>query len=69
MIKYDRLFRALTDAGINTTQVKKEGIIPQETFYKMRRGEQVALRYESLNRLCALLHCQPGDLMEYVPDE
>ena len=22
----------------------------------------------SIDRLCAYLHCQPGDIMEYVPD-
>ena len=24
---------------------------------------------KTLSRLCALFNCQPGDLMEYVPDE
>lgn len=68
MIKYDKLFMLLDNAGINTTKVKEMGIIPQVTFYKMKRGEPVGLRSESLDRLCALLGCQPGDLMEYVPD-
>jgi putative transcriptional regulator len=26
------------------------------------------LDYRTVNKLCALLNCQPGDLMEYVPD-
>lgn len=68
MIKYDKLFARLKDAGINTTKVKQDGIIAQNTFYKIRRGEPTALGYEALNRLCALLDCQPGDLMEWVPD-
>lgn len=24
---------------------------------------------ETINKLCALLDCQPGDIMEYLPDE
>jgi len=24
---------------------------------------------ETINRLCEVLNCQPGDIMEYVPDE
>lgn len=24
---------------------------------------------ETINRLCEVLHCQPGDIMEYVEDE
>lgn len=27
------------------------------------------LPIEALNRICAVLNCQPGDLMEYIPDE
>ncbi len=24
---------------------------------------------ETINKLCCLLNCQPGDIMEYVPDQ
>ena len=24
---------------------------------------------ETINRLCEVLDCQPGDIMEYIPDE
>lgn len=24
---------------------------------------------ETINKLCRLLGCQPGDIMEYIPDE
>lgn len=27
------------------------------------------LPIEALNKICAVLNCQPGDLMEYIPDE
>jgi putative transcriptional regulator len=25
--------------------------------------------YETLERLCKMLKCQPGDLLEYIPEE
>ena len=34
---------------------------------KIRTGE-IASK-ETLNTLCKLLNCQPGDLIEYVPDD
>lgn len=27
------------------------------------------LEIEQLNKLCKVFNCQPGDLLEYVPDE
>lgn len=27
-----------------------------------------AIRFPTLNAICAALNCQPGDILEYVPD-
>ena len=35
----------------------------------LKNGRAKAVRVETLNKLCAALDCQPGDIMEYVPDE
>ncbi|MDR2606069.1 MAG: helix-turn-helix transcriptional regulator [Oscillospiraceae bacterium] len=37
------------------------------TLQKLRQGEPVS--WENISTICALLNCQPGDIMEYVPDE
>lgn len=41
--------------------------ISKATMAKMNKSEYVSL--EVIDKLCAALHCQPADLMEYVPDE
>ena len=69
MIKHDKLFRALEEAGISSTKIKKEGIINQSAYYSIRRGEPVNLTLSTIDKLCSLLQCQPGDLVEWVPDE
>ncbi|WP_243494940.1 helix-turn-helix domain-containing protein [Priestia aryabhattai] len=28
-----------------------------------------AIRFTTLEAICAVLNCQPGDILEYVPDE
>ena len=28
-----------------------------------------AIRFSTLNRICEVLECQPGDILEYVPDK
>jgi putative transcriptional regulator len=35
----------------------------------LKSGKVKGIRFETLERLCAALQCQPGDLLEYVPDE
>lgn len=44
------------------------GITPAQ-MSKLKNGYLVGMRFETLNQLCKLLDCQPGELLEYVPDE
>ena len=34
-----------------------------------KTGKVKAIRFSTLNMLCETLRCQPGDLIEFVPDE
>ena len=66
-IKYDRLLALLQERGYNAYRIKKEGLIGQATFYAIKNGTG-GLDYRTIDRLCKAFECQPGDLMEYVPD-
>ena len=35
----------------------------------LKTGKARAVRMETLDRLCAALDCQPGDLLEFVDDQ
>ncbi|MCI8981141.1 MAG: helix-turn-helix domain-containing protein [Hungatella sp.] len=39
----------------------------QQTYYNPKNGKG-NLGGETLEKLCGLVNCQPGALMEYVPD-
>ena len=66
MIVYDKLFKMLDERGITSYFIRKNKIMGESTLQKLRKNEPVTTA--TLNRLCELLECQPGDLMEYVPD-
>jgi putative transcriptional regulator len=34
-----------------------------------KQGKAKAIRFSTLEAICRELDCQPGDLLEYVPDE
>ena len=66
--KYDKLFELLKQKGITTYRIRKENIISQAALTKMKNGEG-NIDTRTLERLCKVLDCQPGDILEYVPDE
>jgi putative transcriptional regulator len=35
----------------------------------LKTGKVKAIRFSTLNAICRALNCQPGDLLEYFPDE
>ena len=36
---------------------------------KLKTGKVSAIRFTTLNAICAALECQPGDILEYQPDD
>lgn len=67
-IKYDKLIALLKERGITTYKIRKENLISQATYQKLRTGEGI-IDTRTIEKLCKLLHCQPGDIMEYVEDD
>ena len=68
MIRYKcDVVAALRDAGYTSYRIIREGPIHQSALQKLRHGQLIA--WEQLNRVCNVLHCQPGDLLEHVPDD
>lgn len=65
--KYDKLFALLKERGITTYKIRQENIISQAALTKMKNREG-NIDTRTLERLCAYLHCQPGDILEYVED-
>ncbi len=65
--KYDKLFELLKEKGISTYKIRQENLISQAALTKMKNGVG-NIDTRTFERLCAVLHCQPGDLMEYVEE-
>lgn len=66
-LKYKiNILEALKQAGYNTNRIRKEHIFGESVLQQFRRGEIVSQNV--LAKLCKLLQCQPGDILEYVPE-
>ena len=66
-IKYDKLFRLLKERGVTTYQIRKEKIISESSLQKLRDGKPISTA--TIEKLCKVLECQPGDIMESVKEE
>ena len=60
------ILKALKDLGYTTYKLQIARALSNSTVQKLRDGEP--LSWANIDKLCALLGCQPGDLIEYVPD-
>jgi putative transcriptional regulator len=38
-------------------------------FSILKTGKAKAIRFSTLEAICKELNCQPGDILEYIPDE
>ena len=66
-IKYKiDILSALKNAGYTTYRIRKEKLLSESTVQKIRKGE--ILNGDNLATICKLLHCQPGDILEYVDE-
>ena len=63
-IKYKiDMLAALKEAGYNTSRLRREKLLSESTIQALRIGKMVSL--ENISRICSMLQCQPGDILEY----
>ena len=67
-ISYDKFFLLLKQKGLKKYDLRKNKVIGVATLDNMRTGKR-QIDTRTIEKLCAYLHCQPGDIMEYIPDE
>jgi putative transcriptional regulator len=58
---------ALKTAGYSTYRLRKDKLLGQSQMQLIRDGTVVY--GDCLNKLCELLNLQPGDIIEYIPDD
>lgn len=66
-ISYRKLFELLEENGWTTYKIRKEKLLGQGTLTALKNGTG-GLDSKTISKICKTLSCQPGDIMEYVPD-
>ena len=61
------ILSALKEAGYNTNRIRKERLLSEGVLQSLRGQKYISM--ENLARVCALLDCQPGDLIAFSREE
>ncbi len=61
------VLEALKEAGYNTGRLRKEKLLGENAIQSIRKNEMVGMI--ALEKICALLDMQPGNIIKYIEDE
>lgn len=65
-VSYKKLFDLMGERGIKKTHLRNRHNINSKVINSLVHNRSVTV--SSIMQLCEILNCQPGDIMEYVPD-
>ena len=64
-----RLDRVMADRKISLNELAARVGISNVNLSNLKTGKVKAVRFSTLDAICDVLDCQPGDILEYVPDD
>ena len=63
-----RLDRLMLERKISLNDLEAKVGITYVNLSKLKNNHVNAIRFSTLAAICEALHCQPGDILEYVED-
>ena len=64
-----RLDRVMAGRKMSLNQLAAQVGISNVNLSNIKTGKISAIRFSTLNAICRVLQCQPGDILEYRPEE
>ena len=64
-----RLDRVMADRKMSLKELAERVEISNVNLSNLKTGKVRAIRFSTLDAICRELHCQPGDILEYVGDD
>lgn len=64
-----RLDRVMADRKMSLNELSERVGISNVNLSNLKTGKVKAVRFSTLNAICDVLDCQPGDILEYQREE
>lgn len=62
-----RVDQLLAEHGRTFYWLAKETGISHTTLWRLKKGKALGINFETLEKMCQALNCQPGDVLELAP--
>lgn len=64
-----RLDRVMADRKMSLNELSERVGVANVNLSKLKNGRVSAIRFSTLEAICEVLNCQPGDILEYQRSE
>ena len=64
-----RLDRVMADRKMSLNELSEKVGVANVNLSKLKNGHVSAIRFSTLEAICDVLDCQPGDILEYKREE
>ena len=64
-----RLDRVMADRKMSLNELSERVGVANVNLSKLKNGHVSAIRFSTLEAICDVLDCQPGDILEFRPEE
>jgi len=64
-----RLDRIMADRKVSLNELAQNVGITNANMSILKTGKAKAIRFSTLENICRVLKCQPGDILEYKEDD
>jgi len=67
LFSYNKLWKLLIDKNMNRAELRQLTGLSPNTMARLSKGESVKM--EVVGKICEKLHCNIGDIVDFVPEE
>ena len=64
-----RLDRVMADRKMSLNELSEKVGVANVNLSKLKNGRVSAIRFSTLEAICEVLDCQPGDILEYQRED
>ena len=54
---------------MSLTELSEKVGITMANLSILKKGKAKAIRFSTMEAICEILDCQPGDILEFIPDD
>lgn len=66
-ISYNKMWKLLIDKNMKRKDLKEKAEVSQNVMARLSKNQAVTM--ETMEKICSVLQCDIGDVMEFIPEE